>query len=159
VTFNHYGERGSIDILAWHPGERMLVVAEVKTVIVDAQELLAGIDRKTRVAAMLARRNGRRPAAVLPALLVREGATARRRIAEHAPLLARFNLVGRAARAWLRRPVSVPPLPSGLICFTPLSPARSGDRRRAGRQRVRPVREDSRSGKVIASRIPGSRGT
>jgi hypothetical protein len=75
VTFNHYGERGSIDILAWHPGERMLVVAEVKTVIVDAQELLAGIDRKTRVAAMLARRNGRRPAAVLPALLVREGAT------------------------------------------------------------------------------------
>lgn len=42
VTFNHYGERGSIDILAWHPAERVLLVCEVKTVIVDAQALPRG---------------------------------------------------------------------------------------------------------------------
>jgi hypothetical protein len=145
VTFNHYGERGSIDILAWHPGTRVLVVAEVKTVIVDAQALLAAIDRKTRVAPVLARRHGWRPAAVIPALLVREGATARRRVAEYTPLFARFNLAGRAARAWLRQPSSSSPLPSGLICFTQLSDARPGDRRRAGTQRVRISRQGSRS--------------
>jgi transcriptional regulator with XRE-family HTH domain len=156
VTFNHYGDRGSIDILAWHPGERVLVVAEVKTVIVDAQELLASIDRKTRVAVVLARRHGWRPAAIVPALLVREGASARRRIGEHAPLFARFNLAGRAAQAWLRRPSVLPSVPSGIVCFTNLSDARSGDRRRAGRQRIRLTRDDSRSGTASTPPNPPS---
>src|SRR5262245_40210248 len=31
VTFSHFGERGSIDILAWHPPTRTLLVTEIKT--------------------------------------------------------------------------------------------------------------------------------
>jgi transcriptional regulator with XRE-family HTH domain len=31
VSFSIYGERGIIDILAWHPGRRMLLVIELKT--------------------------------------------------------------------------------------------------------------------------------
>ena len=68
VTFNHYGERGSLDLLAWQPARRLLLVIEVKTVIVDAQELLAGIDRKARIAAVIARERGWRPVAVIPAV-------------------------------------------------------------------------------------------
>ena len=137
VTFNHYGERGSLDLLAWQPARRLLLVIEVKTVIVDAQELLAGIDRKARIAAVIARERGWRPVAVIPAVFVLDGSTARRRMAEHAPLFGRFNLRGRAARAWIRRPADLEPMRTGVLTFTALSPARSDDLRRAGRRRVR----------------------
>ena len=46
ATFNHYGERGSIDLLAWHPTHGIAVVVEIKTVIVDVQDLLASLDRR-----------------------------------------------------------------------------------------------------------------
>ena len=54
LTFNNYGERGSIDLFAWHAATRTLLVIEIKTVIVDIQDLLAGIDRKVRIARSLA---------------------------------------------------------------------------------------------------------
>lgn len=136
LTFNHYGERGSIDILAWHPGERVLLVCEIKTVIVDAQDLLASVDRKVRVAGIIGRQRRWHPRAVAPALVVLEGSTARRRLVEHAALFARFTLTGRAVTAWIRNPGSRA-VPSGLISFHKLSDARPGDRRRAGRQRIR----------------------
>jgi len=34
VSFSIHGERGIIDILAWHPGRRMLLVVELKTEVV-----------------------------------------------------------------------------------------------------------------------------
>ena len=40
VTFSDYGERGSVDVLAWHPATRTLLVVEVKTEITSAEELL-----------------------------------------------------------------------------------------------------------------------
>ncbi|MGQ0608605.1 MAG: hypothetical protein ACT4OQ_09105 [Chloroflexota bacterium] len=49
LTFNHYGERGSIDLYAWHPASRTLLVIEIKTAIVDVQSLLASVDRKVRI--------------------------------------------------------------------------------------------------------------
>jgi hypothetical protein len=144
VTFNHYGERGSIDLLAWHRDECILLVCEVKTTIVDAQALLAGIDRKVRVASVLARERGWRPSAVVPALIIREGSTARRRLADHAALFARYAVTGRAAMAWVRNPAGRT-LPTGLLAFHELSDVRSGDRRRAGRQRIRLPKTVSRS--------------
>lgn len=144
-TFNHYGERGSIDLFAWHPATRTLLMIEIKTVIVDIQDLLAGIDRKTRVGRSLAAERGWRPAAVVPMLLVAEGSTARRRITEYAPLFGRLSLRGRAALAWLRQPQAASDPPTGVLCMTKLSQARSGDRRRAGRQRIRHVQAPPRS--------------
>jgi transcriptional regulator with XRE-family HTH domain len=135
VTFNHYGERGSIDLFAWHPPTRSVVVVEIKTVIVDIQDLLGGIDRKLRIGRSLASERGWSPAAAVRVLVVAEGSTARRRIAEHTALFSRFAIRGRAALAWLRTPDATPP--TGVLCMTRLSPARSRDRRRAGRQRIR----------------------
>jgi transcriptional regulator with XRE-family HTH domain len=143
VTFNHFGERGSIDLLAWHPATRTLLMVEIKSVIVDVQATVSAIDRKTRIARVIARERGWPVGAVVPALLVREGSTARRRVASHAAIFARFAVRGRSAPAWLRDPR--PPAPSGLLCFTELSDARSGDARRAGRQRVRSRRSRPRS--------------
>lgn len=135
VTFNHYGERGSIDLLGFHAATGTLLVIEIKTLVVDIQDLLAGIDRKVRIARTIAAERGWAVRQVVPALVVAEGTTARRRIADHASLFARFNERGRRALTWIRSPASMH-APTGLLMFTKLPSARSGDRRRAGRQRV-----------------------
>jgi len=48
VTFAVYGERGAIDILAWHAGTRTLLVIELKTELVDVQETLGTLDRSSK---------------------------------------------------------------------------------------------------------------
>ena len=62
ATFSVYGERGSIDLLAFHPGTGSLLVIEVKSTIPDVQATLAGIDRKARLAASVARERAARGA-------------------------------------------------------------------------------------------------
>lgn len=52
-TFNHYGERGSVDVVAWRPDHRALLVIEVKSRIVEVGQLHAGVDRKLRIAGSL----------------------------------------------------------------------------------------------------------
>ena len=71
VSFNHYGDRGSIDLLAYHPATRTLLVVEVKTEIASAEEMLRRLDVKARVAPLLApERFGERPARVVRLLAV-----------------------------------------------------------------------------------------
>jgi len=45
-TFNHFGERGSVDTLAWRDQGAVIVVIEVKTRGVDVQDTLSALDRK-----------------------------------------------------------------------------------------------------------------
>lgn len=145
VTFNHYGERGSIDLLCFHRPTGVLLVIEIKTVVVDLQDTLSSLDRKVRVASLVAQERGWRVTACLPALLIREGSTARRRVTEHSSLFGRFRLRGRGAMSWLADPASAA-VPTGILAFTKLPDAHRGDARRAGRQRVRPARRSPRSG-------------
>ena len=58
VSFAIYGERGVIDILAWHPGRRALLVIELKTDLADMNELLSTFGRKRRLAAKVAAGQG-----------------------------------------------------------------------------------------------------
>src|SRR5262245_4042767 len=83
VSFSLAGERGLIDILAWHQATRSLLVIEVKTEIVDVGELLGTLDRKRRLAPEVARRLGWDPAAYGTALIVDDSTTNHRRIREH----------------------------------------------------------------------------
>lgn len=115
TSFNHYGDRGRVDLLAFHQALRILVVIEVKTRIQDVQDMLGRLDVKKRMAPTLARDRGWDVAAIVPAFVVREDRTARRRVAEHAALFANFGLRARAARAWLRHP-RLPP-PKGILLF------------------------------------------
>jgi transcriptional regulator with XRE-family HTH domain len=118
VSFNHYGDRGRIDVLAFDRASRVLLVAEVKSRIDDAQETVGRIDVKARVAPELGRARGWLPSVVVTALIVGEDRTSRRRVVEHPALFARFPLRGRGAIAWLRRRRGVPP--GGLLFFVRL---------------------------------------
>jgi hypothetical protein len=48
-SFNVYGDRGSVDVLAWHAATRTLLIVEVKTRLTDLQATLHALSRKVRV--------------------------------------------------------------------------------------------------------------
>jgi transcriptional regulator with XRE-family HTH domain len=135
VSFNVYGDRGRIDLLAYHPGLRVLLVIEIKTRIADIQALLGPLDVKERLAHEVARRFGWEPVMVVPMIVVEESSSCRRRVNGHPALFASFAVRGREAISWVRRPDRRVP---GLLLFTTPPTARSRSGRRAGRQRVRP---------------------
>ena len=105
VSFSIYGERGVIDILAWHAQTKSLVVIELKTAIVDVQALLGDVDRKRRLAARIARDRGWQAATVSSWVIVARSATTERRIATHRTMLrAALPMDGRMMHGWLSRP-------------------------------------------------------
>ncbi|CAN5729084.1 hypothetical protein BH20CHL5_BH20CHL5_08710 [soil metagenome] len=129
VSYSHFGERGAIDILAWHATSRTLLVVELKTELTSIESTLRKLDEKERLATSVAReRFGWRPVAVGVMLIVREGPTDRAR-ARRAEVLLAAALPSRsvAARAWLRQPSG------GIRGLWFLSPTdRGGSKRRTG---------------------------
>ena len=120
VSYSIYGERGVIDILAWHPGRRALLIIELKTDIVDVNELVGSADRRRRLARTIVAERGWDPASVSVWLIVAPSRTNRRRVAAHEAMLrTAFPMDGRGIRAWLRRPVA----PVAALSFWPDSPA------------------------------------
>jgi transcriptional regulator with XRE-family HTH domain len=60
-TFNHYGDRGSVDVLAWHAGARALLLIEVKSELDSLEAVLRSMGVKARVVpGLLARAAGPR---------------------------------------------------------------------------------------------------
>ena len=116
VSFNDYGDRGRIDVLAFHPGHGILLVIEVKTRLDDAQDLLGRLDIKRRVAPSLAKERGWPTTVTVPLIAIQDGRTARRRLSDHSALFARYPLRARAATAWLSNPAV--PAPTGILIFT-----------------------------------------
>ena len=105
VSFSIFGERGVIDILAWHPGERALVVIELKTDIVDVNVLIGEMGRRRRLASQIARERGWDPLTVSVWVIVAAGRTNRARLASHRAVLRNaFPADGRSMTAWLRSP-------------------------------------------------------
>jgi len=106
VSFSVYGERGSIDLLAWHAASRTLLVIEVKTEIVDLQELLGVLDRKTRLARRIGQERGWIPVHVATWLVIAEGTANRRRVSTHEALVrSALPRRGPEMRRWLTNPV------------------------------------------------------
>jgi transcriptional regulator with XRE-family HTH domain len=105
VSFNIYGERGVVDIIAWHPGRRALLIIELKTDIADVNELVGTFDRKRRLAREIVKERGWVPATVSGWVIVSAGRTNRARIAAHGAMLrAACPLDGRSILAWLADP-------------------------------------------------------
>lgn len=48
-SFNVFGERGSVDILAWHAATRTLLLVEVKSRLTDLQAMFHSLGRKLRL--------------------------------------------------------------------------------------------------------------
>ncbi len=135
VSFSVYGERGSIDLLAWNPSTRVLLVVEVKTALTSIEETLRRHDVKARLAPGVAReRFGWNAGATARLLVLPDASTARRRVARHARVLVgAYPTRGRAAREWLRSPSGS----AGLLAFLSPMPDRTGSRRLGPRRRVR----------------------
>ena len=78
MTFARVGERGSIDLLAWHASSRALLVIEIKTELVSLEGLLRPLDVKVRLAAEIAAKFGWRPLSISRLVVLPENSTARR---------------------------------------------------------------------------------
>lgn len=109
-------------------------MVEIKTGIVDGQDLLGALDVKARVAPRVARDLGWHARVCVPMIVVADGTTARRHLAAMSGLLSRYGLRGRDAVRWLREPIGTP---TGLLILTKLPSNAGNDARRAGRRRVR----------------------
>ena len=136
ASFSIYGERGVIDLLLWHSERRALLVVELKTELVDVNEMLGTMDRKRRVARRVAEGlegRGWRPTSVSGWIILAESRTNERRVAEHGTLLrAAHPADGRRMRAWLRDPAG----PMSALSLWPVSSTGGrtlGPTRRVGR--------------------------
>lgn len=142
VSYSHFGERCRIDLLAFHPASRVLLVIELKSELVDVQGLLGSLDAKVRLAPAIVERFGWAPRAVIPAMVFLEDRTTRNRLARVEPLFDRYGLRGRGALTWLRRPTD--DLPTGLLWFS------DPDGMRRSRRRGQRVRPESKSALLSA---------
>lgn len=75
VTFASYGERGVIDILAWHPASRSLLIIELRSELVDPQDLVATMHRRVRLGREIARGQGWDAVTVSAWVIVRDTST------------------------------------------------------------------------------------
>ena len=141
VTFNVFGDRGSVDVLGWHEATRSLLIGEIKSVIADAQGTLGPLDRKARLGLRIGQSRSWEPAAVSKLLVVRDGSTNRRRIGE---LASTFETAlparGAEFRRWMRAPAGA----IAALMFLPDAPRKGTRRAGRGWQRVHRPRYRSR---------------
>jgi transcriptional regulator with XRE-family HTH domain len=138
-TFNEYGERGSVDILAWHAPTRTLAITEVKTRIDDVQDTNASFGRKVRlIPGIVARVEGWKADAILKVLVLVDTRQNRDLIRRHE---ATFRSTWPERTVAMKRAVAAPIAGArqrGGIWFVP--PTRLGPAARAG-SRCRPRHE------------------
>lgn len=105
-TFNEFGERGSVDVLAWHARTRTLLIVEVKSAFTDLQAMLLSLGRKLRLLPEIVRRErGWDPLAV-GRIVVVAGTTSNRAVVSAHPAVfdVSFPSRTREIREWLRTP-------------------------------------------------------
>jgi transcriptional regulator with XRE-family HTH domain len=135
VTFMVAGERGSVDVLAWHEPSGRLLLIETKSVVPDIQQMLGSFDRKVRLAPTIAAQRGWHGSGVARAIVMVDTATNRRRAGRFAATL-RSTLPddGPTIRRWLANPAGRSP---AALWFLSDSRLMTTIRRR----RVRPTRK------------------
>lgn len=106
VSYSEWGERGSIDLLAWHARTRSLLVVEVKSSLVSVEATLRKLDEKSRLAAGVAREAFGWEAASVSRALVLPASGADRRLVDAHRVLFRSSVPARGnqMRVWARSP-------------------------------------------------------
>ncbi len=106
VSFAVFGERGIIDILAFHAPTGSLLVIELKTDVVDVQEMVGTFDRKQRLALGIARDRGWIASSASSWLVIAESSVNRRRVDAHRVMLRNAYPQGvHELRRWVQAPV------------------------------------------------------
>jgi transcriptional regulator with XRE-family HTH domain len=137
VSYSHYGERGSIDIVAWHQQTATLLVVEVKTELISVEATLRKLDEKVRLAPIVRASEAsgqggppRPPSAIGRLLVLPDTTTSRRHLARHEGVLGMaLPLRGMDVRAWIRRPVGAA---SGVMLVPEGPGIREGNAKRGG---------------------------
>jgi transcriptional regulator with XRE-family HTH domain len=146
VSFSEYGERGVVDLLAWHAATASVLVIELKTELIDVGAVLATLDRKLRLGATIASRLGWAASSVSVCLLVAESMTNRRGVSSRAATFrAALPSDGRALRRWLRQPAG------SIRALRFVSDVHLGHTRStfAARTRVSRARDPHRGGSLV----------
>lgn len=128
--FNVFGERGSVDVLAWDAATRTLLIIEVKSRLLDLQDMLVALARKLRLVPDLAREERGWDAVQVARLVVTYASTENKSVIAKHPALFSTALPARGVniRSWLRSP-------HGPIAGVWLvSPEALGHRERRGRR-------------------------
>ena len=136
ASFSVYGERGVIDVLAWHEVRRALLVVELKTAIVDVQDLLATMDRRRRLAVRIGKERGwaTNGATTSAWVVIADTRTNRARLAAHSAVLrAAFPSDGRTIHGWLADPRA----PLAALSFMQIVRPENATFGRSGPDRVR----------------------
>ena len=146
-TFNVYGERGSVDILAWHPIHRALLIIEVKSRLTDLQAMLMSMSRKVRLVPPLVAKERDWARLSLGRILVVDGSRANRTVVDRhrATFAATFPASTRDVGRWLSNPAGDfagmwfvaprPGSPTGAARFQPSSRTRARGSRTVGATR------------------------
>lgn len=105
VTFSIFGERGAIDILAWHASTRTLLIIELKTLLVEAAELTRKMHQRQRLAPQIAADRDWAPETVATWVIFTDTRSNRRDVDANKLVLQKLAAIdGRAMRSWLRSP-------------------------------------------------------
>lgn len=123
VSFNEYGDRGSMDLLAMHAPEGAALVVEVKSELTAIEDTVRRLDVKVRVAPGVARsRFGSRPSTVSAVLVLPDTTTARAQVQAHETAF-RASLPARAVaiRRFLAEP-SAETRVTGILFLPDMNP-------------------------------------
>jgi hypothetical protein len=155
IPYSRYGERGSIDLLAFHRMTAALLVIEVKSELTSLEETLRRLDAKVRLGAAVAvERLGWQARSTSRLLVLPETTTARRRLDNHAAVLeVALPLRGIQLREWLR----MPDRPEAGIRFLPISNRRTGRTDGGGPHRVRRPQDAASDLRLSVQPAPGER--
>ena len=137
VSFNWYGERGVVDLVAWNAASRTVLLIELKTELADVNDLLAVTDRRRRLAAKVVEPFGWQPLVIAQWVAIADSRTNQRRLAAHRSVLrAAFPADGRAIAGFISRPARA----LAALSFLPDVGGSSTRRGSAPRLRVRRAR-------------------
>lgn len=92
ASFSEWGERGRVDLLAFDPRSRTLVVVEAKSQLLDLQDLFGALNVKERLASTLASRRGWQLERRTTVLAVAATSANREIVRAHPTLFAGFSV-------------------------------------------------------------------
>jgi len=149
-TFNHYGDRGSVDVMAWKAAKQAIILVEVKSELDSLEAVLRSMDVKLRVVpGLVLREKGWCAKAIGSVLVLPDESTSRRAVDRLSPVFD-VALPSRtvAVRRWLRNPVG----PVRGIWFLADTPDRRAIRNPGSSGRVRPATDRRGYAGPVASR-------
>jgi transcriptional regulator with XRE-family HTH domain len=148
-SFNHFGERGSVDVVGWHESSRSLVLIELKTRVYNLQDLLSSSHRKARVVPALLRRERGWSAANLGHFLVLAETRANRSLLKRYAMSLDSAFPARTSevKRWLKHPAGG----LGGVWFLADISGTDAGRDETRRKRPRATRLAARRGLTLSS--------